>query len=99
MVKHIVLWNFNDDLTIDERKTAGEQLKVSLESLKDQIEGVELLEVRINNMSGSNKDIALISEFTSLEALNAYQVHPLHVEAGQYVKKVTKERVCFDYEV
>lgn len=98
MVKHIVLWNFKETLTAEERKIAGEQLKMKLESLKTQIDGVATLQVIINEMSGSNKDIALISEFTSADALNAYQVHPLHVEAGQYVKTVTQERVCFDYE-
>lgn len=99
MVKHIVLWNFKADLTDEEREDAGELVKTTLEALKSQIKGISSLEVKINDMSGSTKDIALISKFTSIDALNAYQVHPLHVEAGKYIKAVTQDRECFDYEM
>lgn len=49
-------------------------------------------------MASSNKDIALLSSFESVEALNAYQIHPDHVKAGAYIKEVTCNRACFDYE-
>ena len=58
----------------------------------------ELTEVRINELASSNKDIALISSFETVEALNAYQIHPDHVKAGSFVKTVTCDRACFDYE-
>ena len=98
MVKHIVLWDFKEELNDEERSVAAINLKDTLEPLSSQIEGVVSLKVVINEMSGSTKEIALISEFVSEEALNAYQIHPLHVEAGKYVKTVTKDRVCFDFE-
>lgn len=99
MVKHIVLWNFKEELTAEERKAAGNQIKNNLEVLKAQIPGVLELEVKINELAGSNKDVALLSAFETVEALNAYQVHPAHVAAGSYIKTVTTDRVCFDYEV
>lgn len=99
MVKHIVLWNFKEELTAEERIVAGEQIKHNLEVLKTQIAGVTELKVEINEMEGSNKDIALLSVFESADALAAYQIHPAHVQAGQYIKTVTTDRVCFDYEM
>lgn len=48
MVKHIVLWNFNEGMTA--------------------------------------------------EALKTYQTHPDHVAAGGYVRSVTCNRSCMDYE-
>ena len=98
MVNHIVMWNFKPELSAEERKTAGETIKKNLEDVKAQVEGVISLSVCINEMESSNKDIALLSSFESVEALNAYQVHPAHVAAAGFVKSVTCDRACFDYE-
>lgn len=98
MVHHFVFWNFAPVLSEEEKKEAGEQIVRKLESLRDQIPGILSLEVQRNDCPGSNRDIALISRFVSREALEQYQVHPIHVEASGYVKSVTCDRACFDYE-
>lgn len=97
MVKHIVLWNFKPELTEKERKAAGLTIRQKLEAVREQAEGVLSLEVVVNQMASSNMDIGLISSFESVEALNAYQVHPAHVAAGEYIRSVTCNRVCLDY--
>lgn len=97
MVNHIVLWNFIPELTQEERKEAAEIIRKSLEAVREQAEGVISLEIILNELPSSNKDIGLISQFASVEALNAYQVHPAHVEAAGYIKSVTCGRVCLDY--
>lgn len=97
MVTHIVMWNFIDTLSKEERKAAGIKMKEILEPLKEQIPGVFSLKVVINELESSNRDIALIGEYESVEALNNYAVHPLHLEAGKYIKSVTCDRACLDY--
>lgn len=97
MVHHIVLWNYNEDLSIQDRKEAGAVIKEKLENLKEKVDGVISIEVVTDGLSSGNRDIALISEFESSDALNAYQTHPAHVEAGTYIKKITCNRTCFDY--
>ena len=81
-----------------EEKEAALQIKNKLEDVAKQVEGVASLEVVINDMESSNKDIALISKFETEEALKAYQVSPAHVEAGSYIRTVTNGRSCFDYK-
>lgn len=98
MVHHIVLWNFNEELSEQEKKEAAQEIKRILEAVADTVEGVISLRVVTEKMESSNKEIALISSFESREALEAYQVSPAHVEAGKYVRKVTTLRSCFDYE-
>lgn len=98
MVNHIVCWNFNKELSKEERIVAGNTIKEKLEAIKDSVSGVISIRVKINEMESSTRDIALISSFESVEALNAYQVSPEHVEAGKYIKSVVCDRVCFDYE-
>ena len=97
MVKHIVLWNFVETMTTEEKKEAGMKMKSILEPLKDVIPGVISLQVVLNELDSSNSDIALIGEYESVEALNNYTVHPAHVEAGKFVRSVTCNRACLDF--
>lgn len=98
MVKHIVLWNFNPEMTAEEKKAAGEKMKSLLEPIKDLVEGAVDIRVVVNELDSSNREIALIGTYESVEALKAYQIHPAHVEAGKFVRSVTCERACLDYE-
>lgn len=97
MVYHIVLWNFKAELSDEDRKTAGAVIREKLEAVKEKVDGVLSLEVVTDALASSNKDIGLIAQFESEEALNAYQTHPAHVEAGAYIRTVTCDRTCLDY--
>ncbi|MDO4452895.1 MAG: Dabb family protein [Eubacteriales bacterium] len=97
MVTHIVLWNYLDTLTAEQKAEAGKKIKKDLECLKSVIPGVISLEVKLNEMASSTKDIGLFSEFESEEALNQYAVHPEHLKVVQYIKTVTCGRTAFDY--
>ena len=99
MVHHYVFWNLNETLTAEEKAEAGQKIKEKLEAVGKLVPGVISLEVRINELDSSNRDVALLSSFESVEALGAYQVHPEHVNAGSYIKTMTCNRTCFDFEV
>nr|WP_315989306.1 Dabb family protein [Desulforamulus aquiferis] len=43
-------------------------------------------------------DLALITKFDSLEDLQTYQVHPVHVEVANYLAKVREAAVAVDFE-
>lgn len=98
MVKHIVLWNFTEELKAEERSAAGEKMKALLEPIKERVPGAVDIQVIVNKQASSNRDIALISVFETVEALAMYQKHPDHVEAGKFVRSVTCNRACMDYE-
>ncbi len=98
MVNHIVLWSLKAGLTDQEKEKAAVRIKKELEAVKEQVSGVISLNVVTEPLASSNKDIGLISVFENEEALKNYQVHPAHVAAGSYIKTVTEERTCLDYE-
>ena len=98
MVKHIVLWNFSESFSDAEKQEAGAKMKALLEPIKDLVAGAVKIQVIQNQIPSSNRDIALISTFETVEALETYQNHPAHVEAGKYVRSVTCDRACIDYE-
>ena len=96
MIKHIILWNFQEGRGSEEDKL---KIKNGLEALKDKIPGIVEIEVMAKPVTGSNADIMLNSTFESLEALNNYQVHEEHVKIATFVRSVTCNRMCMDYEI
>lgn len=98
MVKHIVLWNFVEALSEEEKKEAASKMKSLLEPIKELVPGAVSIQVIANEQTSSNRDVALVCDFETLEALATYQTHPAHVEAGKYVRSVTCDRACVDYE-
>ena len=98
MVHHIVLWNFLESMSQEEKREAGAKMKELLEPIGALVDGAVSIKVVMNELDSSNRDIALISQFETVEALKTYQVHPAHVEAVKFVRSVTCNRSCLDYE-
>lgn len=101
MVKHIILWTLNPELSEAEKTTIKQGIKEGLEGLKGKVPG--LLDVVVNvdgRLQSSNCDVMLDSTLESEEALKAYAVHPAHVEvANTKVRPYTVQRTCLDFEV
>ncbi len=98
MVKHIVLWNFAAGFSEEEKAEAAKKMADLLEPIRKLVPGAAEIQVFRNRFASSNREIALISTFETAEALAAYQNHPAHVEAGKYIRSVTCDRACMDYE-
>ena len=65
-----------------------------------KIEAIKALEVGINfNESDDAYDIVLYSEFESKKDLDAYQNHPAHSEAREFIQAVRWKRKVVDYEI
>ena len=95
MIKHIILWNFQEGQGTEENKV---KMKNGLEGLKDKIPGIVSIEVITKPIAGSNAEVMLNSVFESEEALNNYQVHPEHVKVAAFVRSITCNRMCMDFE-
>ena len=80
-------------------KEAALKMKSILEPIKELVPGAVDIQVLYNEIPSSNREVALISTFEDISALETYQTHPAHVEAGKYVRSVTCDRACMDYTV
>lgn len=101
MVKHIILWTLNPELSDEQKEEVKKGIKAGLESLKGVVPG--LIEVKVNvdgRLASSNCDVMLDCTLESEEALKAYAVHPAHVKiADTKVRPYTVQRTCLDFEV
>ena len=100
MVKHIILWTLNPELSEKEKETVKAEIKEGLEGLVGKVPGLVSVKVHIDGrLSSSNADLMLDSTLESEEALKGYAVHPAHVAvANGKVRPYTVQRVCLDFE-
>ena len=98
MVKHIVLFKLKEELPATEKQAVMNQFKEAIEALPAKISVIRKIEVGLNVNPAEAWDIALYSEFDSLEDVKTYAVHPDHVAAGKLLDDVKVKSACVDYE-
>ena len=101
MVKHIILWTLNPELSEEEKAVVKAGIKAGLEGLVGQVPGLMDVKVHIDGrLPSSNADVMLDSTLESEEALKGYATHPAHVAvANGRVRPYTVQRACLDFEV
>jgi hypothetical protein len=94
MITHIVLFKLLD--CTPEKAVAARQV---LAGMAGRISELRHLEVGVNLVhSDRSYDLALLARFDSLNDLQAYQVHPVHVEVVKYLQGVRQSAIVVDYE-
>lgn len=101
MIKHIVFFSVSESFEGMDKVEICQLIKKELEGLQTLIPELKAIEVGINHIGApsGNFDLALYSEFESMEALAAYQVNPEHQRVAAFIGKVKTARACVDYEV
>ena len=84
MIRHVVMFKLQA-LNYEESLKEVVTLAKTLTSLKEVASG----EVVCNHKDAdpTNYDFALVFDFVSFEALNAYQVHPEHLKLKSFIKR------------
>jgi len=97
MVRHIVIWDYNQKFSKQENKENAKKIKEGLENLIHCIEGIVELKVIINPLDTSSGDLMLYSLFESQEAFDIYRTHPNHLRVASFVADSTQNRRVMDY--
>ncbi len=93
MVKHIVVYKLKEGV---DKVEAASIAAAAVEPLVGKIPGLTFMQIR---PCYQGMDYALYSEFESREALAAYAVNPLHLEAKKAFHHFIDTRVAADFEV
>lgn len=101
MVKHIIVWTLNPELSDSEKESVKKGIKEGLEGLVGQVPGLIDVKVHISGrLASSNADLMLDSTLEDEAALKGYATHPAHVAvANEKVRPYTVQRACLDFEV
>lgn len=96
MIVHIVMFKFKD-----ENKALNiAKVQKKLMKLEELIPSLKMMEVGVNfNESPRAFDLSLYSTFETEEDLEAYQVHPEHLQVVELIKEVTIESKVVDYVI
>ncbi len=92
MIRHIVMWKFRPGTEAEQANFLN-----GLRSLQGVIPQLLRSEVAVNVGDGSY-DAVLVSEFESLEALEAYKSDPRHKAVSALCKSIREDRAAVDYE-
>ena len=94
MVKHIVMFNFENE----NKKENLEKAKMMLDALVGTIPSLKSMEVGINfSKEERAMDLSLYSEFNDKEGLELYANHPEHLEVVKFIKSVAISSKVVDY--
>lgn len=93
MLTHIVFFKLKDNSPESVERTAQ-----VLRDMEGKIEQLQYIEVGIDVLhTDRSYDIALITKFDSMEALDAYQVHPVHQAVIEHMKQVREASASVDF--
>ena len=99
MIRHVVSWKLAEK---DARVRAEQAAEVArrLNALMGVVPELRAVSAGANVAHPDvNWDVTLVADVDSLDALEAYQVHPAHKEVGAYIKSVVESRVAVDFEL
>ncbi|MDD5212680.1 MAG: Dabb family protein [Sulfuricurvum sp.] len=96
MFVHIVMFAFKEE----NKESNLVHVKSMLEALPNHIESLKSMEVGIDvSHSERSFDLVLTSTFEDQAGLNAYAVHPAHLDVVSVIKEVTTMAKVVDYLV
>ena len=92
MIRHIVMWKFQENADPTEFLTR-------LEALKGEIAQIRHMEIHRSAVAHAAYDAVLISDFDSMEALESYKKDPRHVAVSGLCKAIRTARSAIDFEI
>lgn len=94
MITHIVFFKL-----IDRSPDSINRARDVLMGLAGKVPQLRHLEVGVDvGRTARSYDLALITKFESMADLEAYRVHPAHVEVADYIASVRSDSAAVDYE-
>lgn len=93
MIRHIVMWKFRPGTEAEQ-----DRFLEGLRGLQGVIPQLRTSQVA-RSVGADNYDAVLVSEFDSLEDLEAYKRDPRHVAVSALCKSIRIDRVAVDYEI
>lgn len=100
MIRHTIMWKFAEEYGGMNKEQIMDSVISRLTALEDIISQIKAMKLEKDILhSERSYDLIYISEFDSLEALEAYRVHPEHVKVAEFIKNVRIAQAVTDTEI
>ncbi|SJM63895.1 Dabb family protein [Gulosibacter sp. 10] len=97
MIRHVVMFTLRAEQEAQRRADAAE-LERALLALEPVVPGVRAMQVGIDDSAApGHRDMVLISDHDSPEALAEYQRHPEHLRVLELVAALAAEKSVVDF--
>lgn len=96
MIKHIVMWKYNNTLSVEDREDLFAKLNTAADNMKGKVPGLINIELIGNKNPKEKYDLCLYCEFETLEDVDKYQVDPLHIIFKDIITGNVIDRACID---
>ena len=98
MIKHIVMIRVKGK-NLEEKRNHAEILRKAIDNLMGKIPELKSMETGLNvNEKPMAYDLVLTSVFESMEALDAYRIHPEHKKVLELLYELKDKTAVVDYE-
>lgn len=98
MIRHVVLWQFKEEVSHEKRIEIIKYMKAKLFEIKENLLILQL-DLLDNQIDTSNADLMLDSVFNNIQHLSEYSNNDKHLEMVNNVSEYLCNRMCFDYEI
>lgn len=99
MIRHVIMWRFTDEFEGMNKNEIMDKVTACFVELRKIIPEIKFMSVERDVLQSERSfDMIYITEFESLEALEAYRVHPEHVKVAQFIQKVRVAQAVTDTE-
>lgn len=96
MIRHVAVFRFAQEFTAAQR----EQWIALLRSLQGQVDGLRSLTAGIDVVHGpSSHELAIVADFDDLDALAAYNRHPIHEKVLEISGPMKTSLATVDFEI
>ena len=95
MLTHIVVWKYRADVP----QAAREEHVARLRSISGVVPGIETFSVGFDTLHlARSYDTGLVAVFRDRAALDAYTVHPEHVQVADFGRSISDRVASVDFE-
>lgn len=99
MINHVVLFKLKKYDSESEKQNIISSIEDALLNLSGKIDELKYIEVGVNyELVSKSHDICLITHFETVEALDAYRIHPEHLKVAELIGQHVVERAAVDFE-
>jgi len=100
MIRHVIMWKFTDKFDGMSKEQIMDKAETLFAHLKNVIPEIKYMSVERDILrSDRSFDMIYITEFDSLDTLEAYRVHPEHVKVAEFIKAVRIAQAVTDTQI